>query len=285
MGGTTTQPADHPSSQPTGHPASQQKNHPAKKKKRHVATWIALASAGAAIVAAGVSAFQVSVASQQNAVAEQEQLVSLTASIAQQLAQQQTTVTQAAGNLTGAARAAAESNATLGLVATLTVEGQAAAVLINSLHGDGVAGIEYVQVARALASSGDTGQAITFYKDAVDAPPHDVVTRANALRNEAALYYGLGQNVIAHQDMIRAATIYRGHVELTKSLIDNSIAQAYLGDAEFQLLIKGCHIAAADLAAALHAVAPLGPGGSSTTVQALQAAATVSYQSKCASNP
>ncbi len=36
----------------------------------------------------------------------------LTASIAQQLAQQQTTVTQAAGNLTGAARAAAESNAT-----------------------------------------------------------------------------------------------------------------------------------------------------------------------------
>jgi hypothetical protein len=118
-------------SQPTGHPASQQKNHPAKKKKRHVATWIALASAGAAIVAAGVSAFQVSVASQQNAVAEQEQLVSLTASIAQQLAQQQTTVTQAAGNLTGAARAAAESNATLGLVATLTVEGQAAAVLIT----------------------------------------------------------------------------------------------------------------------------------------------------------
>jgi D-serine deaminase-like pyridoxal phosphate-dependent protein len=146
VGGTTTQPADHPSSQPTGHPASQQTNHPAKKK-RHVATWIALASAGAAIVAAGVSAFQVSIASQQNAVAEQEQLVSLTASIAQQLAQQQTTVTQAAGNLTGAARTAAESNATLGLVATLTVEGQAAAVLINSLHGDGVAGIEYVQVA------------------------------------------------------------------------------------------------------------------------------------------
>jgi len=139
-----------------------------------------LASAGAAIVAAGVSAFQVSIAKQQNAVAEQEQLVSLTASIAQQLAQQQTTVTQAAGNLTGAARTAAESNATLGLVATLTVEGQAAAVLISSLHGDGVAGIEYVQVARALASSGDTGQAITFYKDAVDAPPHDAVTRANA---------------------------------------------------------------------------------------------------------
>jgi len=39
--------------------------------------------------------------------------------------------------------------------------------------------------------------------------------------------------VIAHQDMIRAATIYRGHVELTKSLIDNSIAQAYPGDAHF----------------------------------------------------
>ncbi len=91
--------------------------------------------------------------------------------------------------------------------------------------------------------------------------------------------------LFAHQDMIRAATIYRGHVELTRSLMGNSISQAYLGDAEYQLLIKGCHIAAADLAAALHAVAPLGPGGASTTVQALQAAATASYQSKCASNP
>src|SRR5258705_12011745 len=75
--GTTTQPADHPSSQPTGHPASQQKNHPAKKKKRHVATWIALASAGAAVVSAGVSAFQVGVARQHNPVGGPEHVVFL----------------------------------------------------------------------------------------------------------------------------------------------------------------------------------------------------------------
>jgi len=120
-----SQPTIHPASR-RGHPASQQKNHPAKKKKRHVATWIALASAAQRLFAAGVSAFQVSVASQQNAVAEQEQLVSLTASIAQQSRSSRDDRYPGTGNLTGATRAAAESNATLGLVATLTVEGQAA---------------------------------------------------------------------------------------------------------------------------------------------------------------
>jgi tetratricopeptide (TPR) repeat protein len=275
--GTTS--ASRPSSQPTGHPASQQKNHPAKKKKRHVATWIALASAGAAIVAAGVSAFQVSVASQQNAVAEQEQLVSLTASIAQQLAQQQTTVTQAAGNLTGAARTAAESNATLGLVATLTVEGQAAAVLINSLHGDGVAGIEYVEAARALYFSGDTADAITYYNDALNAPPYDATTHSLALRYLGSVYYQLGRNVIAHQDYMRATKVFGKHSLQTQNYIANTIAQAYFSDAGYQILIKGCRIAAADMATALRVMGSYTKNAINQTFQALD---TKVYPLQCA---
>src|SRR5207248_10079454 len=35
--------------------------------------------------------------------------------------------------------------------------------------------------------------------------------------------------VTGHRDMMTAARIFRGHVELTHSLIEESIAQAYLG--------------------------------------------------------
>ena len=144
------------------------------------------------------------------------------------------------------------------VVAELTADGQAAAVLINSLHGTGVAGIEYVEVANALAAGGDMAQAITFYDDAVNAPPGDVVTRANALRNEAAIYYSLGQNATAHQDMMDAARLFTGHVVLAQSLIERSIAQAYLADTYYQILIKGCRVAIADVRAAAQALAGLG---------------------------
>jgi len=81
-------------------------------------------------------------------------------------------------------------------------------------------------------------------------------------------------NVIAHQDMIRAAAIYRGHVELTKSLIDNSIAQAYLGDAGISAIDQGLPHRCGDLALRC-TLSPRSARWVSTTVQALQAAATV----------
>lgn len=269
--------------QPT-HPGSQQADQPAtKKKQRHASTWIALASAATAIVAAGISFYQVNVASKQNTVAEQEQLVTLTGTIAQTLAQEQTTINQAGGNLTGAARTTAEAEAQLAVITQLEVQGQAAAVLISDLHGAGVAGIEYVQVARALDAAGDTGQAITFYTDAVNAPPYDVVTRANALRNQGALYYSLGQDAPGHRDYLKAASLYKGNVQMTQALKDNSIAQAYLVDAGYQLVIRGCHLATTDFKAAVRALAPIGTSGENTAVQALIAIDTAAYKSKCAS--
>ncbi len=230
------------------------------KKKRHPATWIALASAVTAIVAAGISFNQVNVAAQQNTEAEQTQLVALTTTITSQFAQGQTSSNQS-GNQSAAtnlAQVTGEANAVQGVVAELSAEGQAAAVLINSLHGNGVAGIEYVQAARALQTGGEEAQAISFYKDAIAVSPGDVATRGDALRFLAALYYSLGRNAIGHRDMIEAARIFMGHVELTHSLIEESIAQAYLGDAYFQLLIDGCRVAIADLRRALPAVAASG---------------------------
>jgi hypothetical protein len=267
------------------HPAEKNEikaEHPVKKKKKlHFATWIALASAAAAIIAAFISSSSVNVAKAQNIAAEQQQLVTVTIAIEQAFSGQQAAEDQAAGKLTGTARSAAVAEADQEIVAETTADAQAAAVLINDLNGDGVAGIEYVTVARALANYGDTALAITYYKDAVNASVHDVPTRADALRFEASLYYSLGQDAIGHQDMILAARIYGGHPVLTKSLIDNSIAQAYLEDAGYQILANGCQTAATDLADAKSAIAPLGTNGPNLTVQALDSEVSVAYSKKC----
>ena len=254
MANTVSEPEDRP---PENHA-------PHKKRKWHIATWLALASAVTAVVAAGIAAEQVNVAGTQDTAAEQEQLVTLTTTIAQQLAQEQASGNQSAASqglttLLGPLQIQAESNASPVAVAELIADGQAAAVLINSLHGTGVAGIEYVEVANALGAGGDMAQAITFYDDAVNAPPGDVVTRANALRNEAAIYYSLGQNATAHQDMMDAAeALITGHVVFAQSLIERSIAQAYLADTYYQISIKGCRVAIADVQAAAQALAGLG---------------------------
>ncbi len=174
-----------------------------------------------------------------------------------QFAAEQTTENQAAGNLTGAARSIAISNAVTGITAELTADAQAAAVLITNLHGDGVAGIEYIEVARALADGSDTAQAITYYNDAVSAPPHDVPTRSDALRNEAALLYALGQNAAGHQDMMLAARVFhvpdRGPEELRQ------LAAAASAPGELAQLHLRSHLAGGR---ALHRTARPGRAGS-----------------------
>ena len=259
------------------------------KKKWHAATWIALASAATAIIAAGISFNQVNVAGEQNTVTEQTQLVALTTTITSQLAQAQASSNQS-GNQSGNQSAASnltqvtgEANAVQGVVAELSAEGQAAAVLIKSLHGNGVAGIEYVQAARALQTGGEEAQAITFYKDAIAVSRADVGTRGDAWRFMASLYYSLGQNVTGHRDMMTAARIFMGHVELTDSLIEESIAQAYLGDAYYQLLNDSCHVAITDLEAALRAVNASGLKSSSAdpTLFALADQDTAAAHTKC----
>ncbi|HTP16943.1 MAG TPA: hypothetical protein VMK13_14055, partial [Streptosporangiaceae bacterium] len=112
------------------------------KKKRHIPTWIALASAVAAIIAAFISGLQVNVARQQNVAAEQQRLLTLTVDIAQQFAQWQKTLDQAGGTLTGPAEMTALSAASVAIYTRVTADGEAAAVLITNLGRNRVAGIE-----------------------------------------------------------------------------------------------------------------------------------------------
>ena len=189
--------SDHPAADPAHPEAARAATNPAtetppNKKKRHISTWIALASAVAAIIAATISGLQVNVARQQNVAAEQQQLLTLTVDIAQQFAQWQKTLNQAGGTLTGPAEMTALSTASVAIYAQVTADGEAAAALIANLGRNRVAGIEYIEVANALANGEDAAQAIVYYQDAATAPPHTPAMVASALRSEAGLCYSLG---------------------------------------------------------------------------------------------
>jgi hypothetical protein len=127
----------------------------------------------------------------------------------------------------------------------LAADGQAARIIIKSLGGDGIAAIEYDQVAKALHASGDNVHAIAYYDDAI-AIAADPDTRASALRNEAFLRYDIGESGLGHQGMLRAAAAYRRQGVMPDDAY-NGIAQSYLQDAQLQIRIMGCQIAQADL--------------------------------------
>lgn len=246
--------------------------------------WIALVSAIAAVFAAGYTFLNAHVASEQNIAAEQQQLLTITTSIAAQIANQQSTITQAAGSLTGAARTDAIDTASVGIGNQLTADGEAAQVLIAKLRGNGVAGVEYVQVGKALANyGGDTTDAIDDFEAAVNAPPHAPDTQANALRNEGTLRYTLGEYAAAHQDMMRSISMYAGNPQLTQEDIRNSIALSYLIDAEYQIPPPpgGCHTAAVDLQDAKQELAPLGSGGEDLENAELITSDMSAYRPKC----
>lgn len=205
------------------------------KKKPKTANWIALASVAIALasaVAATIAAIsahnQVNAANQQNIVAEQQQLVAQTTTIVQDLNQ-------------------STSNGQI-MTSELTLEGQSAEMVITELHGIGVTGVEYYDVAQALAiGEGYTTDAIPYYHKAVNTPPYDAGTQAEALRGEAILYYNLGEPDTGHEYFMRAVNVYNGHVEMVQFAKDNNIAQSYLLDAQNQLNISGCAIASTDI--------------------------------------
>jgi hypothetical protein len=215
-----------------------------------------------ALAATAAALFQLYYSSRQKTVAEQEQLVKLTTAIAGQIAQEQTTTSQATGNLSRSARSDA-------LVAKLMVEGQAGIVLIDDLANKdkGVAGYEYIEVAQALAIGGDKAGAIEMYKAALKAQPSTAVTRATALRYMGVLYYGIDQHWIGHPTMMRAARVFSKPPLGARSYIVNAIAQAYVMDAWYQLDLRspGCSTARADVQAAQKA---LGSYAESPSVQA-----------------
>jgi hypothetical protein len=81
--------------------------------------------------------------------------------------------------------------------------------------------------------------------------------------------------------MMGAVEAYSGHPELTQSDIDISIAQSYLLDAQNQLSINGCEIAATDMAAAEKALSPLGGTGETTTITELYNSDISAYGKQC----
>jgi tetratricopeptide (TPR) repeat protein len=258
MGESTIQQANQQTDQPTGEPGKKKKK---KKKNRPVSTWIAVFSAATAIAAAVISGLQVNLASREHAQAESQQLVRLTTLIAGQFA----TLT--------------DSNVTT-VIADLTVEGQAGAELIRDLHGDGVTGTEYVQVARALEKPGYTAEAITYYKEAVNVSRHDVLTRGEALRWLGGAYYSLHRPELAHQAYMQAAKIFSGPVVMPPDYKANNIAQAYLLDADYQIGFS-CRTAHAELK---HAQQVIAPSDENPVVKSLMRGVPDDYhQSKCGS--
>jgi hypothetical protein len=250
------------------------------RERRHI-DWIAWIGAAAAIAAAAYTGWNAHVASEENIVAEQQQLLTLTVNIAQQFANEHQTVSQAEGQLTGTARSSAQSSAQVGITNQLGADGEAAAVLVGDLHGNGVAGVEYVQAAKALVVAGDISEALTFYRDALIAPPRAPDTLANSLRGQGSVYYSLDRPTLGHQYMMRAVQVYAGHPELTSTDIENSVAQSYLYDAEYQLGLKNCSIAENDLRAALPELTRLGASGEEAPVTELVGVDTPALKNIC----
>lgn len=236
-------------------------NVPVKKKRQlDTSTVIAVVAVAIAIAALVISILQVDVARSQNTAAQQQQLESLTTLIAQQFP-------------------SAGQTETLAIAADLQVEGQAGAVLINDLNHNGVASIEYVQVARALNDSGNSAEARTYYENAINAPPDDAETQATALRYLGELYYDLDQPAIAHRYMMQAVKVFNGHPVEPQWYKASSIAQGYLLDAENQIPIKGgCRVATSDIAAAENAI---GSYTETSLDQNLMDQDEVEYKSDC----
>jgi hypothetical protein len=258
------------------------------RRRRHIDV-IALATAIGGLVAAGYAAWSVHVASEANMASEQQQLLTLTTNIGVQFAGQQAALNKAAAGLTGPQRTQALADENTGLAGQITAEGEAAQVLIGTLHGNGVADIEYIEVGRALADAGATGAALTYYQDAVTAPPRDVVTIASALRNAGALEFSLGHIRAGHQYMMRAVAVFRGHQgSVSRYDLANDMAQGYYGDAEYQYndTPPGCAAANADMADAQRLLAPVGGvAGAESPVVDLYEVSQLEAKKHCPSSP
>jgi tetratricopeptide (TPR) repeat protein len=255
MGDSTDQQANQQNHQQADQQASQQAGKQAKKQAKEQERakekkWkrnerrITQLTALVALLALGASGWSLWYSSKQKTADQQDQLVKLTTAIAGQMAREQTASILATGKLTGAARSSAASNA-IADITKLTVEGQAAAVLIDVVGDKRVTGMEYIEVAQALEVGGDIRRAIKYYDHALRTLPRDVPTRATALRYRGNLYYKLDQPERGHKDLKRAAEIFGEHPRVSQYYKATTVAQAYLMDAYWQISIKGkgCSVA------------------------------------------
>jgi hypothetical protein len=228
----------------------------------------------------GVYAYsQVKVAREQATASEQQQLVSLVISIAQ--------LNEASGSVTS------PLSVSIGNRSEELVDGQAAAILINDLPPADVSTTEYVQVGKALADGGDFRTAISYFSK-VRFSPQDPDSFANAMRNDAIVWYEIADNKFlpprarladentAGRDMTRAAGAYTGlpFVELSDEV--ESIAFTYLDDASWQVLITGhCQTAETDVIHALRMLLRDPAEGRNTQIAPLLAADVSSVKKAC----
>jgi hypothetical protein len=105
------------------------------------------------------------------------------------------------------------------------------------------------------------------------------LTHAEALRLLGSEYYTAGQDTIAHRYEMQATHFPGlGHTLENPSYIHSMIAYAYLLDADYQIAIKGCPTAAADMVAARRALGSYPPN---TDVVAYKAWDDSQYPSRC----
>ena len=279
MGGTTIQPEDQPGTK-TDQPPKEKTDQPPKKKKkkRHTSTWVAGISALAAVAALIFSAVQVRMSGKQNDVDEQQQLVDLTTKIAQHYTQEQEAAGQQSTGVPGNTAVASQSQGVAELIVRLTVEGQAGALLIEDLNGNGVTSTEYDEVGQALEVGGHTADAIKYYKAAVTAPPKDAETTATAQRYLADIYYSLHQYGKYHSYLMQAVEDFDGHLVEAPDIRANSKAQAYLMDVFYQLIYKRCKDAQGDMSNAANATKNY---GQNTVVQNLTTRDNTWYGNVC----
>jgi predicted nucleic acid-binding protein len=274
MGEPTIRPPDRPVRRP--YALSAQK----KWWKRWTAsTWAAIAAAGVSLVALGFSAHysstQNTLTKQGQVAAERDRLLDITASIAQQLAREQGATGTAGATTSHTAVAATTEN-----IAILAVEAEASKPLIADLQGiHGVTAYEYIQVAQALEISGDRAGAFLMYKYALTSSYSNAVERSTALRYLGVFYYKLAKPTIGHQYLMRAAEAFKFAFLADPYYTANSIAQAYLLDAYYQLTIsKGCSTARDDMSAARRA---MGFYGRTSVVQSYENAVKEAFQTRC----
>jgi len=194
-----------------------------------VAGFLAARYAHGAIVAADA----------QKVVAQQQELLTLVVDIEQEPA--------AAARATAPLRGTRLLNTQVQFADELTSYAEAAQLIIANLPRDQVTSFEYVQVGKALADSGNDGQALRYFQRALAATSATPATRAAALRNEAYLRAQLGQIGRTHQEDMQAVRVFQGSRDETPSAEANNLALTYNDDAADELAARNCQLAHADL--------------------------------------
>jgi hypothetical protein len=209
--------------------------------------------------------------------AERQQLVDLTTKIARHYTQEVAASNKSPG-VPGNTTKPSQSPNVGELIVRLTVEGQAAALLIDELHGDAVTSFEYLEVGQALEVGGHTATAIKYYKAAVTAPPKDAETTATAQRYLANVYWTLGQYGKYHTYVMQAVAAFGGHLQEAPAISANSKAQAYLMDVWYQVQRKHCKDAKSDMSKAAEATNKY---GQTMGVQGIAKSASDYYNTWC----